>query len=150
MTIPGQNLLNLAMTLLGRQSFQYYAYAARTPNAIGQDVTTYAAPVTLSGSVQPVPRTLYESFGLDFDRYYLTFYVAANVLDVARDISGDQMFFNGNTYQCVQKTDWFPQDGWTSILCVQVPNYINPYLSFITSDMQSFLTSTGDNFLVPG
>ncbi len=119
--IPGQNILNAALSIIARQSFDYYAFQSRTPNAIGQDVATYAAPVTLTGSVQPVPRNLYQIYGLDFDKYYLTFYVSQAVMDVARDVSGDAMVFNGNYYQCLQKTDWFPQDDWVSVLAVQVP-----------------------------
>lgn len=119
--IPGANLLSMATRIIATQAFDYYAFVSRTPNAIGQDVATYATPQTLMGSIQPVSRSLYQTYGLDFDRYYLTFYVSENVIDVTRDISGDQMVFNGNPYQCVQKTDWFPQDGWTAVLCVQIP-----------------------------
>lgn len=114
------NLLNVALSVVGRQSFNYIAFTSRTPNAVGQDVATYAAPVALTGSVQPVPRSLYQQYGLDFQRDYLIFYVSQNAIDVTRDVSGDQMQFNGNLYQCVSETDWFPMNGWTAILCVKI------------------------------
>ena len=121
MTIPGQNILNQALSILGRQSFGYYAFQARETNAVGQDIATYVPPVLLTGSVQPVPRNLYQAYGLDMDRYYVNFYVSQNVLDIDRDISGDQIEFGGKRFQCISKTDWFPQDGWIAMLAVEVP-----------------------------
>lgn len=115
------NLLNKALSVVPQQTFNYLAFVSRTPNSVGQDVATYAAPRCMRGSVQPIRRNLYQQYGLDFQRDYLTFYVSKNAIDVGRDVSGDQMQFNGNTYQCVSETDWFPMNGWTSILCVRIP-----------------------------
>jgi hypothetical protein len=145
--IPGANLLGMALRLLSSQNFDYFAFLSRGTNDIGQDLANYAEPQSLAGSVQPVPRSLFQLYGLDFDRNYLTFYVSQDVIDVTRDVSGDQMFFNGNTYQCIQKTDWFPQDGWTAVLAVQVPTPIQG-IYFITSDGMNFQTSLGEDFIV--
>lgn len=112
----------MAMSILGRQQFIYYAFASRSLNQLGQDIPVYDTPVSLFGSVQPIPRNLYQEYGLDFDRYYLTFYVSRSVMDVARDVSGDAFAFNEKYYQCLSKTDWFPQDGWVALLAVQVPS----------------------------
>jgi hypothetical protein len=120
MPVPGSNILNTAMRAIAKQSFTYYAFLSRTPNQIGQDVTKYDSPMTMQGSVQPVPRTLYQAYGLDFQRYYLNFYVSKSVLDVSRDISGDQIAFNGRRFQCMSKTDWFGQDGWVAVLAIEV------------------------------
>jgi hypothetical protein len=118
--IPGSNILNMAMGVIGRQSFEYNPFLIRKTNEIGQDVAIYDTPQILSGSVQPVPRSLYQQYGLDLDRYYINFYVSKNVMDVARNVSGDQIVFNGNHYQCLSKTDWSPQDGWVAVLAVQI------------------------------
>ncbi len=120
--IPGANILATALQIIGKSSFTYYAFSSRTPNDIGQDVTCYAPQVTLQGSVQPIPRSLFQQYGLDFQRNYINVYVSKNVIDVARDVSGDQIVFNGNTYQCVSVTPWVSIDGWNAVLCVQVPN----------------------------
>jgi hypothetical protein len=120
MTLPGCNLLGMALRVIGQQTFQYYAFVSRATNDIGIDVPTYAAPVPLTGSVQPVPRNLYQVYGLQLDKYYATFFVSQNVLDVTRDVSGDQIGFNGQTFQVEQKTDWFAQDGWDSFLAVKI------------------------------
>lgn len=120
--IPGSNLLNIALTAIGRQSFDYYAFSSRTPNAQGIDVTAYKLPVTLSGSVQPVPQNLLNQYGLDTQRSYMTFFVSRDILEVDRDVSGDQFFFNGKVYQCLSITDWFNIDGWVPVLSVRVPD----------------------------
>lgn len=121
MKIPGANILNVALSVIASQSFQYYAFLDRTANEIGLDVTSYKSPVMLRGSVQPVPRNLYSDYGLDFDRYYVNFYLSKNALDVERDVSGDQITFNSRKYQVLSKTDWFAMDGWVALLTVQIP-----------------------------
>lgn len=123
MSVPGSNLLNKALSVISRQSFQYLAFASRTPNAIGQDVTTYATPVTASGSVQPVPRSLFYNLGLDLQKNYFNFFLAKNVIDIARDVSGDQFVFNGRLFQCLSKTDWYMIDGWDQVLTVEIEPY---------------------------
>ena len=122
MLVPGGNLLNSALSVIGKQTFQYRRFSGRSTNAIGLDVSTYDPPVTLQGSVQPVPRTLYQANGLDFQCNYINVYVSRAILDIARDVAGDQIIFQGNTYQCVSRTPWAGIDGWDAVLAVQVPN----------------------------
>lgn len=118
--IPGSNLLKQAFSLIAQQTFDYYEFVSRTPNAVGQDVTTYAAPVAVLGSVQPVPRNLFQQNGLDFQRNYVNVYLQQGVIDVDRDVSGDQIVFQSNRYQVMSKTPWFGIDGWDAMLCVQI------------------------------
>lgn len=118
--IPGQNLLNMALTIIAKQALVYYRFSGRTQNNVGQDITIYNPPRTIYGSWQPVPRSLYEQFGLDFQKDYFTFYTPTNSLDVTRDISGDQVSFNGQRYQCESNVEWFNLDGWNAILCCHI------------------------------
>ncbi len=120
MLVPGSNLLGMALRVIARQSFDYYAFIARVKNSAGLFVPDYASPVTLTGSVQPVPRVLYQNLGLDLQRNYLTFYVEKDILDLRRDVSGDKFVFAGLTYQCESITNWFPMDGWVPVLAVQI------------------------------
>lgn len=122
MMVPGSNLLNAALRVIAPQVVQYYAFTGRTTNANGYDVSTYAAPVNLAGSLQAVQRELYEKMGLDFQVNYVNFYISRNTLDVARDVSGDQIVYAGRKYNCLSRTPWFAQDGWDAILCAEVPN----------------------------
>lgn len=118
--IPGSNLLNMALTVIAKQAITYYQATGRALNNIGQDVTTYAAATVIVGSFQPVPRQLYQQFGLDLQKSYYTFYTSNNIFDVMRDVSGDQIAFNGQRFQCESNNDWFALDGWKGILCVLI------------------------------
>ena len=118
--IPGQNILKMASQLIVFQTIQYYQYESRALNDVGQDVTTYLAVVNIIGSWQPVPRNLYPIYGLDLQKDYFTFYTSNNLLDVTRDVSGDQLAFQGRRYQVESNNDWFQLVGWKGILCVDL------------------------------
>ena len=118
--IPGSNLLLRAARLIGMTKVQYLKDMGRTTNEIGLDVTNYATPVDIMGSLQAVPRSVYQAYGLDFQKNYLMFYTTADVIDLARDVSGDMLQYGGKKYQLVSETDWMQIDGWTGVLCVQV------------------------------
>lgn len=120
MPIPGQNLLNMALTVIAKQPMRYYRALGRTLNSVGQDITQYAPVQTIYGSWQPVPRRLYEQFGLDLQKDYFILYTSNNVIDITRDVSGDQLAFDGQRYQCESNTEWFHLDGWNGILCVHL------------------------------
>lgn len=120
MATPGSNLLNRALSRIAAQQITYFKFNGTTVNSVGVMNTDYAVPRIIAGSVQPVPRALYDKYGLLFDKNYVTIYVSKNALDVAADIAGDQFAYNGKRYQAESKTDWFAQDGWDAILCVQV------------------------------
>lgn len=118
--IPGSDLLDLALTVIASQTISYYKALDRTTNDVGQDVTEYATPVTLSGSMQPVPRRLYDAYGLDLNRTYYTFYTSNNVIDIHRDSSGDQLIYVNQRYQVESNDDWYFADGWKGVLCVLI------------------------------
>ncbi len=119
--IPGMNLLDMAFTVISQQSVLYARSTGRTLNVNGHWVTTYATPITITGSFQPVPRSMYEKYGLDFQKVYYTFYTSNNVKDLQRNVSGDQITFNNQLFQCESNNDWFAQDGWLGVLCVLQP-----------------------------
>ena len=118
--VPGSNILNQALTVIARQQVVYYKMTGRTLNSVGQTITSYALGRSLRGSFQPVPRSVYPIYGLDLQKDYYTFYVSANVLDVGRDISGDQIAFNDDRFQIESANDWFAIDGWKGVLCVRI------------------------------
>lgn len=118
--IPGSNILKQAFRVVGTTAFDYYAFDSRTTNEIGLDVTVYKEPQTLRGSVQAVPRSVYEQNGLDFSKKYVNVFVSGDVIGIDRDVSGDKIQFKGQTFQCVSTTPWALIDGWTEVLCVAV------------------------------
>lgn len=121
MRVPGGNVLKAAFKAISQQSFQYYVFDERTPNAIGLDVATYLDPVLKKGSVQPVPRSVFYQLGLDLQKNYYNVYLPREVIDIERNVSGDQILYQGMRLQCLSKTAWFGVDGWDQVLCVEVP-----------------------------
>lgn len=124
MTFPGGNILNIAMRLIAPQSVEWRRFLGITTNAAGIDVPTWQAPVTIYGSFQPVSATLMQQLGLDMTKSYATFFASQPMQDVDRDRTGDRLTYNGKTWQIESKTEWFPQDGWEYILCVEVTNAV--------------------------
>ena len=119
--VPGSNLLNAALRLIQPQPLMHEAFVSRTTNAIGSWVSLYAAPVAITGSMQPVDKKLYEALGLDLSRSYFTLLTSADVLPLARDRAGDRLTYAGKVFECESDTDWRNADGWRRLLCVEVP-----------------------------
>ena len=120
--IPGSNLLTMALSVIAKQSFTYAAFVSRTLNANGIWTPSYATPVTVQGSAQPVPRELFDKYGLDFQKSYYVFYVPQSVIDVTRNVAGDQFVYLGMTFNAESKTDWFGVDGWVGVIAARVSN----------------------------
>jgi hypothetical protein len=118
--IPGSDILNDALSIISSQAITYYKFSGRTLNAVGQDVAVYDAPVTVYGSFQPIQRNFYQQLGLDLQKSYFNLFTSNNIVDVGRDVSGDQVNFQGQMYQCESLTQWFDMDGWVQIRCVAI------------------------------
>lgn len=118
--IPGSNLLNMAFSVIGKQTVSYLRATGETVNAIGYKVPTFATAVSIQGSFQPVPRRLYQVYGLDMEKNYATFYTSLNVQDIQRAKQGDVVEFNNVRWLCQSENDWFAVDGWTGVLLVDI------------------------------
>ena len=115
MIVTGGNTLKLALSVLGKQAVSYYATSGRTLNINGVYEVTYATPVTIYGSLQPMERTLMEQMGLEFNKSYVTFYISRFIQDVTRASAGDQFTYAGRRYQVLNDTNWFNVDGWVGL-----------------------------------
>lgn len=120
MRVPGGNLLKKAMRVIANQTVTHHAFSHRALNDVGQYVTYYKPARVIRGSFQPMARSLIQQNGLDLNASYITFYVSKDMMDVTRDVSGDQIVFSGKRYQCLSENDWFGVDGWTGVLCVLI------------------------------
>lgn len=121
MIVPGSNLLGLALTVIGSTGAEWHRYIGREPNAVGQFVDTYAEPVALWGSWQPVPKEKYTDQGLDLAKTYFAFYVSAAVESIEREQPGDILVVGGQRYKVESSGgDWYKIDGWRGILCVEI------------------------------
>lgn len=120
MIVPSSNLLNLAFSAVAKQPFEYLQDGGRTLNSVGLYDTTFLPPKTLYGSIQAVSRNVYQERGLDFQKQYISIYVSQDVFDMARDVTGDQVIWNGHRYQLTSETAWYGIDGWLSVIAVQI------------------------------
>ena len=116
--IPGSNLLNMALSVIASQEVDYYKATTESVNSIGLKVPQYDPPVLIWGSFQPVQKALYAEYGLDFNRSYVNFYTSNDLIDIERNVSGDKIVYQGNTYNCESSTEWIGIDGWIAILTV--------------------------------
>lgn len=120
--IPGANLLNMAFGLIGAQEVGYRKYLGKVKNPAGIQVVTWAEPVPLFGSFQPIDGKLLQQYGLNLAKDYATFYASQGFTDPERDKTGDRIVYGGEVWQVESKCPWILQDGWTRVLCVKVTN----------------------------
>ena len=120
MSIPGSNLLNQAARIIAKKSMTYYAYSSRTKGDNGLYVNNYAAGITVTGSIQPVTRIMYEKLGLDMTKNYYVIFLPRAVNSVGRGAGSDKIVFSGMTLMVESQTPWSVIDGWTELLVVQV------------------------------
>lgn len=120
MIIPGINLLNIAMTVIAKQTVNYYKNTGVTIDRIGVDVPTFNSPVPMQGSVQAVQRDKYVQYGLDLQKNYVIFYTSGCVTDLQRMVSGDEFEYGGKRFKCESEVDWSAIDGWTGVLSVEI------------------------------
>lgn len=120
MSVPGSNLLSIALTVIAPQQIALSRATSRVENAIGEWVTTYAAQVPVEGSWQPVDQTKYESLGLDLTKKYFMFYTTENINSINRGESPDLAERNGRKYSAVGDVPWNDVDGWQSAMFVDI------------------------------
>lgn len=126
--IPGSNLLNMALDLIGAQPDVYWRQqTGRTLDEAGEWVPEYAPPLPVKGSLQPLSSARYQQLGLDLARRYFTFFTSAPVQGVGRDRSGDLLDIAGRRYQveAISNTDgggsdWSEIDGWREVVVVDI------------------------------
>jgi hypothetical protein len=135
MRVPGSNVLRLALSVIGAQTVNWFQYASQAPGPTGKVVTTYAAPQTIpKGSVQPVDRARYNSYGLDFQKSYVTWFVpgfnaqsirrnpdgSGDIIETPVNLDGSLIPGTSRRYQCVGDTPWINEDGWNRVLGVDI------------------------------
>lgn len=120
--IPGSNLLNMALGVIGSQPVLYYRDSQQReelPN--GVLVTKFDPGRTIPrGSVQAISQYKVEQMGLDMSKHYVEWLVSRDVLGVERNASGDQMVWSGKRYTVVEVEQWSPQDGWCAAVCQEM------------------------------
>lgn len=121
--IPGGvNLLALANRAIGFSSAIHKRWRENYKDEAGQITPLYFPDEQIRASVQPVPRQMIELLGLDVQKDYVTVYTTADVQvrDTERNVAGDLLLFDGNTYQAESNTKWVSQNGWRGTVFVSL------------------------------
>ena len=118
--IPGSNVLNMALSIIGRKTIIWRAFQGRSQNALGNWVVTYLPDVPLYGSWQSDPTDRVKELGFDTSKTYRRFWVSSPVDAIGRGSSPDLLIADGRRYEVVSTDDWMVQDGWVSLICVDV------------------------------
>lgn len=135
MRVPGSNILKLALSVIGSQNVNWFQFASQNIGPTGLNTVTYnAAQLLTLCSVQPVPRDRYSTYGLDWEKAYVSWFVPsinAQALTRNPDGSGDVIetpvtatgaLISGvsRRYQLVGSTPWSNQDGWTNVIGLDI------------------------------
>lgn len=132
--IPGSDLLSDAFEAIDSVTIGYCRWLSRTKTPQGQWQNLFSTSVDIEASVQAVPRNLYQQYGLDFQKDYVSIFTEHNITDVTRDDSGDVFIMpNGKQYQAISNNDWYGIDGgwqggigWVGpVLCVRLSKPIS-------------------------
>ncbi len=118
--IPGANLLRMAFSVIGTQLVQYRKFEQRTKNSQAQYVSVFGEPFQLAASIQRVRRYQYVQFNLEFQRNYVMIFANFEMVDLDRDLAGDQFIWTGRVFQLESQGSWFYQDGWGVCLAVDI------------------------------
>jgi hypothetical protein len=120
MAVLGRSILNRALSRVGTDSVMYYQFTGRAINGAGINVSTYAFPVCVQGSLQPVAAQMLTVLGLDLARDYVQFYTQTSINDIERNKSPDQFVYNNIRYEVVSDTDWMKPQGFTGVMAVRI------------------------------
>lgn len=114
------NLQALAATVIPQQTVQLRKFTGNVTNEAGYDVPSYADPVDITGSFQPMAAQDAAKLGLDFRQVHATFYTSAAIALAGQGTQPDRIEYGGKLYDAIGVTDWVSQDGWALFVLVAV------------------------------
>ncbi|MDR0805948.1 MAG: hypothetical protein LBN41_04260 [Enterobacteriaceae bacterium] len=116
------NLLNIAARVIPQQSVTWYQFTERETDELGRWNNQYAEPVLITGSWQAVDVQDVLEMGLDTSKIYRQLYTSNPVSGVNRGSSPDYLVSGGKRYEVVGDADWYTQDGWKGLVCMEAGN----------------------------
>lgn len=114
------NLQALASTVIPQQVVLHHRFAGNVTNDMGYKVPTYADPVEIMGSLQPMAAQDATKLGLDFRQVNATFYTSASIALAGEGTQPDRIEYGGKLYEVIGVTDLKEQDGWAQYVLVAV------------------------------
>lgn len=113
------NLLNIAMSVIPTQEVEWYRFKDHINDPILGNKPVYHEPVLIKGSFQATDVKDVKEMGLDINRNYRSLHTSHRVENVQRGSMPDLLVYDGKKYSVVGDADWYAQDGWKSIVCVE-------------------------------
>ncbi|QQO63701.1 MULTISPECIES: phage collar protein [Providencia] len=117
------NLHRIASRYIPQQTALWFRFKNREPDERGHDQNQYHEPVDIRGSWQAVDTQDAQSMGFDSNQVYRRFYTSHDIKGIQRGTSPDYLVFNGKKYDVMGNADWYEQDGWKSVICIEVGAY---------------------------
>ena len=115
-----KNLFGMALSVLPKQTGTLYRWQSRIVNQIGLEVNDYGPGESLTGSFQAVDRARYEYLGLDASKTYIMIYADKAIDDTTRSRNPDQIAWQGERYEVVNRADWTALAGFNGVMAVLI------------------------------
>ena len=113
------NLFNIATSIIPPETVQYIRFVGNTVNAIGLCVQSYAEPISIKASIQPVGDNAYKDLGLDFQKEYYYVYSNQHIRGLNEQSQPDKLIFHGKEFIVQRTCYWNEYDGWGYALVVK-------------------------------
>lgn len=117
------NLHRIASRYIPQQKAMWFRFKSREPDELGHDQNQYYEPVEIRGSWQAVDTQDAQSMGFDSNTVYRRLYTSHDIKGIQRGTSPDYLVVNGKKYDVMGDADWYEQDGWKSVICIEVGAY---------------------------
>ncbi|WP_237386223.1 phage collar protein [Xenorhabdus sp. Sc-CR9] len=117
------NLHRIASRYIPQQTASWYRFKARQVNDLGQWENVYHEPVTVRGSWQAVDTQDVQEMGLDTAKVYRKLYTSHDISNIQRGAAPDYLVFAGRRYDVMGDADWYAQDGWKSVICIEAGDH---------------------------
>src|SRR5574344_1374867 len=114
------NLQALASAAIPQQVVLHHRFIGNVTNDMGYKVPTYADPVAIKGSFQPMTAQDAAKLGLSFRQVNATFYTSATIALTSQGSQPDRIEYGGKLYDVIGVTDFKAQDGWAQYVLVAV------------------------------
>jgi hypothetical protein len=114
------NLQALASAVIPQQVVLHHRFIGNVTNDMGYKVPTYADPIEIMGSFQPMTAQDAAKLGLSFRQVNATFYTSASITLAGEGSQPDRIEYGGKLYDVIGVTDFKVQDGWAQYVLVAV------------------------------
>lgn len=120
------NVLKAALRAIPTQKITYKKFIGVRPNRIGLMVNTYAAPVTVDGSIQPASADTLYKLGIANTGDIFVCVLQGDAVSVA-EVQSNDLIINtaGEVFNIFKSDRWYdyPDQNWNRILLRRAKNY---------------------------